>query len=820
MYWMGENMKSIPQRFLIVLILFFGIANTSTGAPHEKYREVRIHFQNKDQVRDLARAGVIFDHVKFKKDAATGFFYTTVVNESEYAMLSESALPVEVLKDDIIADYQQRQRAKALQKQSAAELGGLDHFELGSMGGNYTFDEVVAELDSMRLLYPDLISIKESVGKSIENRDLWLVRISDNPDLDEEEPEAFYTGLHHAREPQGMMTVVYYMWHLLENYGTDPEITWLTDNRELYFLPVVNPDGYVYNQTTNPNGGGQWRKNRRNNGHNQYGVDLNRNYGYMWGYDNVGSSDQPWSETYRGASAFSEPETQIVRDLCQNHNFTAALNYHSYSNLLIYPWGYDEQLLTPDSVIYCDYARKLTEDNNYLYGTSDETVQYLVNGDSDDWMYGEQGTKNKIFAFTPEVGSDEDNFWPDEDRIIPLAQENLSANIYLAWISGGMARLIEWRLITDANENGRPDAGEQCSVVLDIRNQGLTNLDGLTLSLRSDDAYVSAPAGQQQVVQMDAQSVISTDSFIINIDEKAPQGHLVQLYLDKDYGGLTISEMLPAFVIGTPEILFADDAENGMTNWTSNQNWGVTQRYSVSGSASFTDSPDGKYSNNSQSYLQLAEALTLPSASAIYLEFRSRWYTEQYYDFLQVEASTDNTNWTALPGYFTATGSGQGVQSSSEQGYDGLETDWIREQIDLASYSGAANFYLRFLLSSDGGSEKDGWYLDDIRILSYDKIPSGIASKAVLPGAFGLGQNYPNPFNSQTVIEYTLPASQPVDLRIYNTAGEEVALLMQAEQSAGRHQILYNGAALASGLYYYVLRSADGLQTRKMLLIK
>ena len=178
----------------------------------------------------------------------------------------------------------------------------------------YTFDEVLIELDSMRLLYPSLISAKQSIGTSIEGKDIWIVRISDNPDVDEQEPEVLYTALHHAREPQSMMTLMYFMYYLLENYGTDPEATFLVENRELYFVPVLNVDGYLYNQQTNPNGGGFWRKNRHNNGDGSFGVDLNRNYGYQWGYDNTGSSPNPSNNTYRGTAPFSEPETQAIRD--------------------------------------------------------------------------------------------------------------------------------------------------------------------------------------------------------------------------------------------------------------------------------------------------------------------------------------------------------------------------------------------------------------------------------------------------------------------------------------------------------------------------
>src|SRR3990167_4545160 len=188
------------------------------------------------------------------------------------------------------------------------------------MGGFYTFNEVVAQLDTMRLLYPNLITVKDSTGSSIEGRTIWAVKISDNPDVNENEPQVFYNALTHANEQQGMMTVLYFMYYLLENYGTDPEVTYLVDNRELYFVPVINPDGYAYNEQISPNGGGMWRKSRRNNGGGIFGVDLNRNYGFNWGYDNIGSSPYPQEWNYRGAGPFSEPESQAIRNFCINKN--------------------------------------------------------------------------------------------------------------------------------------------------------------------------------------------------------------------------------------------------------------------------------------------------------------------------------------------------------------------------------------------------------------------------------------------------------------------------------------------------------------------
>jgi murein tripeptide amidase MpaA len=185
--------------------------------------------------------------------------------------------------------------------------------------------------------HPSITSAKFSIGTSIEGRDLWAIKVSDNPGTDEVEPEVFYTGIHHAREPISAEVLLHTIDHLTDNYGSDPTVTDIMDGRELWFLPVMNPDGYVYNETTDPEDGGMWRKNRRNNGNGTYGVDPNRNYGYNWGYDDVGSSPFTFHEGYRGTGPFSEPENQAVRDFTEGREFAIAMNYHSYGNLLLYP---------------------------------------------------------------------------------------------------------------------------------------------------------------------------------------------------------------------------------------------------------------------------------------------------------------------------------------------------------------------------------------------------------------------------------------------------------------------------------------------------
>ncbi len=237
-----------------------------------RYSEVRITLADRDDVRSLAEGVPGLDHVDVQK-SGNGYVVVTVLGEPDLADLAASGFAYEVTVPDLAAAYAARPPTTDAERAAGLAASRVSGFDYGSMGGYYTFDEVVDSLDELAATYPTLITERVSIGQSWEGRDLWMVKMSDNPEVDEDEPEVLYTALHHAREPQSMATVLYTMYYLLENYGTDPEATYLLDNRELYFVPVLNPDGYVFNESTDPNGGGFWRKNRRVNGGGSFGVD-------------------------------------------------------------------------------------------------------------------------------------------------------------------------------------------------------------------------------------------------------------------------------------------------------------------------------------------------------------------------------------------------------------------------------------------------------------------------------------------------------------------------------------------------------------------
>jgi len=446
---MKKNIKhricSLIEKFrlsniLLVLVsgyLFFSVntqlfSQTKALKKVEYYKvsEVRIFINAPSDVSELRKQGLSFEHIKLNDT-----YFDVSLDSIQISKLKKTGYSYEIIIDDLTKDYLERtkeSRGKIIPKKAGTPLG----FGLGSMGGFYTFSEVVALLDSMRVRYPNLISAKDSIGSSVEGRTLWAVKISDNTDVKENEPEVFYNSLIHGNEQQGMMILIYFMYHLLENYGTDPEVTYLVNNRELYFLPVINPDGYTYNEQISPDGGGMWRRNRRDCGGGIFGVDLNRNFGYKWGIDNIGSDPNPGGFGYRGTGPFSEPESQVIRDFCISHNFIISNSFHTPMTCVFPPWGYN-LAQTEDSLEFNSLIQTATAINEYRNGIYILPPEnFPVNGYGDDWMYGDTIEKNRIFGVTTEASNYEEGFWPIPERITPLAAEHLYLNMVLAWGNG------------------------------------------------------------------------------------------------------------------------------------------------------------------------------------------------------------------------------------------------------------------------------------------------------------------------------------------------------------------------------------------------
>ena len=811
------------RSLVLALMLCFVAAATQAQPAAPVFSEVRITLDEREDLHTLAEAVSGLGHVDVQK-TADGFVAVTILDARDLEALAAGAFAYEVTVPDVAAAYRARPPATDAERAAGLAAGRVGGFGYGSMGGYYTFDEVVGKLDELAATYPDLITERVSIGQSWEERELWMVKISDNPAVDEDEPEVLYTGLHHAREPQSMTTVLYTMYYLLENYGTDPEVTHLIDNRELYFIPVLNPDGYVFNETTDPNGGGFWRKNRRDNGGNEFGVDLNRNYSYEWGRDDSGSSSNPGSQTYRGPAPFSEPETAALRDFALTRDFRAAFNYHSYSNVLLHSWGYERGVYTPDQDLFTEISAEMTRVNDYEFGQAAD-VLYPANGASDDWHYGQLDDSPKTFAWTPEVGSSADGFWPEQSRIIPLADENIEANLTLAWFAGAYPAVQDFA-VTEAHAapNGHLDPGEPALLSATIQNLGLDDLSDARARVVSTNPDLPIESGDFGTpFSLNPEESVSIEGLAFTLGMDAPLGVQQGLGVEIEYDGTTQIFSLDGFVVGTPMAVFEEQATTTEA-WDTGTGWGLSST-STSPPTSFADSPAGDYPDGASNELTLTEPLDLSGTAAAQLRFTAQWDIEAVYDFVQVRASTDGVSWTSLAGRHTRLGTGFGVQTQGEPGYDGTQTEWVEERMDLSAFAGEPEVYLQVRLRSDGLVNEDGFYLDDLTVETFVDGNTVAAEGGVQAESLVLFENYPNPFAERTSIPFEIGAAGPASLVVYDVLGQRIRVLAEGPFAAGRHSATWDGRdqagrRVASGVYLCVLRAGDAMTTHKLLVVR
>ena len=310
------------------------------------------------------------------------------------------------------------------------EVSILNSTELNNTSINYTY---LYKNDKNTVFYPNITnnSSYNNTNETIMNNPLY------------NKSGIFFNGMHHGKEPVSMMMNIYLILHLL---SLPKEYLHLfLSSTNIYFLPVVNIDGFKYNTLNYKNHQySSVRKNRRVHKNttcskDNLGVDLNRNYDYFFGYNNGGSSGRPCSEDYRGEYPFSEPETNNIKNFIESHpNIKIVFNYHTYGNLIITPFNYlghndslkiiKEQYLLHYK-IYEDFKKEAKFPVNFLFGNGDNTIKYKTNGDATDWFFG----KKKILSFSPELGNGNKNsdvFYPNRNITFDIMDKNLPSAIY------------------------------------------------------------------------------------------------------------------------------------------------------------------------------------------------------------------------------------------------------------------------------------------------------------------------------------------------------------------------------------------------------
>ncbi len=765
--------KIIAIVFLIVLVF-------ESNAQSLTYSEVKVKVNTVEEIQTLASEGYAIDHYQGNWKDGIRFFVTP----RELQSLENQGYTFEITIPDYTAYYNNLQQADRLLTPNPSKSKGVAAgFDLGSMGGFYTFDEVVDKLDEMRTDFPNLITAKESIGTTVEGRDIWMVKISDNPDIDEPEPVAHFDALHHAREPLSMATTINYMFWLLENYETDASIKFLVDNREIYFVPVVNPDGYVYNETTNPDGGGLWRKNRLPINTNCIGVDLNRNYGFGYATDDNCSSPNPCSGIYRGAEAFSEPESKAIRDLLAATQANTAFSTHSTAGTYLMPYGFDTS--PPAFDIYSEWASAFLDENDYSYGVTFQMLGYTSCGTTRDYMHSEE-----IYGWTPEIGGN--GFWPPESTIFDLVAENVRPFLFQTYIAGAYLDVQSYELVGDIVP------GADFELVIEIKNIGVgATANNVSVVVEADTgAIISPTASTFGDIPARQKKDNATIPFQFEIDSQFDEGFFTITVITIQDGIPNQTLEIPVYV-GDKQTLFEDDAEGGATNWTASGteiSWGITMDDSFSGDRCFGDSNDGNSANDTENFFQLDETFSFVGLDGPLVQYAFK-HSIIDGDTASFEISTNNgVDWAPLRTYQR-------------------NEDWKIESINLSEFSGAEIVQFRFKMMTDGVRPGDGFYFDDFKVLNYTEGILGV-SDVLEEEEISV---FPNPFSETITIQHS-PSRSVSEVKLYDIQGKEILIAISEKK---RSTTISNVAALQSGMYFLVLKdSITGNTVAKRVLKK
>jgi carboxypeptidase T len=785
--------------FTIVSILFISVLNA------QDYSRVKIN-TDQEGLKRLSELGLAVDHGTHKP----GYFFISDFSKEEIATMRTEGFTIEILIADVKKHYAEQNKFDAISVKNetcppnSAGGGGFDpivptNFNLGSYAGFLTYQEMLDNLDAMHALYPNLINQRSAIDTfhTINDSVIYWVRMSDNPNIDENnEKEVMYSAVHHAREPNSMSATIFYMWYLLENYAGSEEIQHLLNNTEMYFVPCLNPDGYIYNELTDPNGGGMHRKNRRNVGTSNKGVDLNRNYSYGWG--TTGISFDPNNDTYPGTGAFSEAETQAMRWFCENHDFKLAFNAHTYGDLVLFPIG----TTSNEFAIHHNYFDRFT---GYMvqyngYNNMKSSGLYPASGDSDDYMYNDDlSNKPRIFAMTPEIGGT-GGFWPASSQIIPNSKNMVFPNLMLAHIAHTYLIVEDQdpeRLATatgNFNHLSERIGMDTGNVIVQI--QPLQNIVTIGGPLNYDLAQITPQTG----------------TFAYTLSPGIAINDTIIYVLETVYPTWTHRDTLVK-LFGTYPVFIFDDASTA-GQW--NGPWTTETHTTYSASKAYSDSESGSnpanYANNSSRIFEYATPIDLTNANYADVSFFAKWEIEADYDYCQFQVSIDNGNsWIGQCGLYTVAGTSANgsVQPNGKPIWEGTK-NWVREEISLSDYLGET-IKVRFILEADGGVRQDGFYFDDFTV---HKGTSGA----------GLNENqlyftlYPNPSQGDFVISSS-----------ENLLGSSYQL-MDAKGKVVSSELISNIASeyivktdeLANGIYTLVLQSANGQTAppKKLVLMK
>lgn len=402
---------------------------------------------------------------------------------------------------------------------------------------------------------------------------------------------------------------------------------------------------------------------------------------------------------------------------------------------------------------------------------------------------------------TPEVGDQNDGFWPDPSRILFLSESNVFANLTMAKLAGRYGTISHDMPQYAGNFNNK--------FFYTFRQLGLDTTGTFTISLSPVTPNIistGAPATYSNL------SVLQTvpDSIDYTLDPGIVPGEEIRFAVTIDNGWYTVKDTITQ-IFGNPVVLLNDDASN-LASWNTSGSWDATSEDFVSSPSSITDSPFSYYQSNEDNTLILASPVSLAGALDAQLNFYAKWNIEAGYDYVQVSASSDGGNtWSPLCGKYTKPGSPSQLQG--EPLYDSHQNEWVQEEMSLNDFLGQ-DILIRVRLVSDGFSEFDGFYFDDLQVVVITN--SGVGIYKPEAAALFLSPAVPNPAFGHATVNYSnVPANASIVL--INIFGQVV---WQKALEGGFGKISIPAGEFSQGMYSYFILLEDGSVSKVMKLVK
>ncbi|MDC1067618.1 M14 family zinc carboxypeptidase [Candidatus Kapabacteria bacterium] len=591
-----------------------------------------------------------------------------IINEIEYSEI-KNKYNIELLSEN--PEFFPKQKYNKL-----LENG----FELGTYGNGYfTLSEIYSNLNKLKdkFIKYNIPTKIDTIGYSINNNPITSIIIGNI----ENNNGLLLTSLHHAREPASASVVCYFLYDILSQLEEGKsELIDLFDSAYISWVACVNPDGYLKNIASNPNGGGLWRKNTKNIDGNVVGVDLNRNYGPQdcWDSPRGGSSTITYNSTYRGDNPFSEPETQAIRNHVNSYSFSTALNFHSFGNVIVLP-STKNGVLTKDSSYFKDVFSNSKGINEYVHGIDTLTLAYKIRGSSDDYL--NSLSPKRIRSVTPEIGDRKDGFYvQNSSELIEQCKKSLPL-IFDTWKS------INSYLIVKSD-----------SIVIDKKQEGLINIKFKNIGLKPSIQQTISVDYNSKIVEYEIPAIKTGEEYLLGI----PHNYISKQRIELSYhNGFEVATS-NYFVLYYPEI-------TKVNSFTENECFLYDGNIIIN--------IDSNYFNESNCYSKLN--ILNPRNNYQYLNYEIKYAIETDFDLSTIELF-NNLKWEyfevkyGIENYGVFGGSSDTIP---KYGYHGFEHDYFNETFDLSEIKSDL-IELRIGMFSDRSRTFEGISIKNLAIYS------------------------------------------------------------------------------------------------------